>query len=242
MDEMIHISHQSKVLGTTQQFNGIRPIVIKDVYDIDRQIDRVRSSVHPFTLRANAPVFISSVAQPAGAMHSITKDSPLDGVTTDSLAREHMDDRQEEENEGGYEESDDEEIPVDPEIEASAYPNDPSLMQKHDRPLSEKEVSAAKFVLLAYRQYRFRRSGHFRTGFLGARDQLFIDCWEVVRKYEWRCGYYRLLFLGPLPHLLLCLQEVLSVLHADKVQKRKLIRKVKHQELENVMGQMDEVT
>jgi len=234
MDEMIHInSYQSK--SSVPNLKGTRPIIIKNAYDIDRQIDKV-PSVHTSNLRVDAAVFTPTVIQPA------TLPSTVLPSETDTLSEQRPRDTQDEENEGEYEESDGEEIPVDPESEAEAYPNDSSLTQKHDEPPSEQQLAAAKVVLLAYRRYHFRRQGHSRTGFAAVRDQLFVDCWEVVQKLKWPCGYYRCLVLGPLPHALLCVQEIISIMHADKAKKKKRMGKVMHQELEDVMVQINEVT
>ena len=54
-------------------------------------------------------------------------------------------------------------------------------------------------------------------------------------------SYYRKLFRGPLPHLLVCLEGMKDYLHAAKKRAAKRTREVKHEELDAVMEKQQEL-
>jgi hypothetical protein len=95
--------------------------------------------------------------------------------------------------------------------------------------LTEQEIHAATVILRAYRSAIYRRQGRPKAGLPKARARLYALYWEEARNIQWRNGgsYYRKLFLGPLPHLLLCVQEIgkHAKLDKDRVKKKTLIAK-----------------
>lgn len=52
-------------------------------------------------------------------------------------------------------------------------------------------------------------------------------------------SYYKKLYLGPLPHLLLCLEQILIDLNAQKRLVIKRLRMVEHQEIDRMMEKED---
>jgi hypothetical protein len=59
---------------------------------------------------------------------------------------------------------------------------------------------------------------------------------------DWPHGrYYRMLFLGPLPHVLVCLSWVHSFLVGAKDKAKKRLNVAAHQELDDVMKKMTEL-
>ena len=85
---------------------------------------------------------------------------------------------------------------------------------------TEQEIHAATVILRAYRLAMSRRQGRPKAGLPEARAQLYALYQEEARNIQWCNGgsYYRKVFLGPLPHLLLCVQEIEK--HGKSVKER----------------------
>ncbi|KAG2339063.1 hypothetical protein BDR05DRAFT_1062385, partial [Suillus weaverae] len=68
-----------------------------------------------------------------------------------------------------------------------------------------------------------------------------MTCLKEMQSSEWRPNYYQLLFLGPLPHLLACLEQGIALTHAAKVTTKDL-NEVSHEKLEELGRQRSEIT
>ncbi|KAG2160213.1 uncharacterized protein EDB93DRAFT_46990 [Suillus bovinus] len=104
---------------------------------------------------------------------------------------------------------------------------------------SEEQDRAAHTIQCAYRYYIWRRSGSAVDAEINA---IFTTCLKETRSSEWRPSYYRLLFLGPLPHLLACLERGITLTHAVKEKTKDLLNMVSHEELEKLGKQRSEIT
>ncbi|KAG1829531.1 hypothetical protein DFJ58DRAFT_737313 [Suillus subalutaceus] len=109
---------------------------------------------------------------------------------------------------------------LDPVLDESLHSNRPSKEQ--DR--------AAHRIQYAYRCHVSHRSGSAVDVEI---DAIFRTCLKETRSSEWRPSYYRLLFLGPLPHLLACLEQGITLTHAAKA-KMKDLSEVSHEKLEEL--------
>ncbi|KAG2034062.1 hypothetical protein BDR03DRAFT_993883 [Suillus americanus] len=103
---------------------------------------------------------------------------------------------------------------------------------------SEEQDWAARRIQRAYRFHIRHRSGSAVDVEI---DAIFRTCLKETQSSEWRPSYYRLLFLGPLPHLLACLRQGVALTHAAKL-KTKDFNKVSHENLEELGRQRSKMT
>ena len=106
---------------------------------------------------------------------------------------------------------------------------------------SEEQLAAAKTIQLAYHHLLQRRKKGNESDLAVKRNRFFLECWNTSEKIQWQRRQYRHLFLGPLPHLLLCLEKANT--HAFHMKKRikKRINNVQHRELDEAWTKMTEV-
>jgi hypothetical protein len=86
---------------------------------------------------------------------------------------------------------------------------------------SDEEIQAARLIQATYRRVLSRRNGRAKAGLAASRTVIYEACCAEARKMEWPRKYYRLLFLGPLVHALLCL----DVIQADVASQKKVVQK-----------------
>ncbi|KAG2096334.1 uncharacterized protein F5147DRAFT_839983 [Suillus discolor] len=96
---------------------------------------------------------------------------------------------------------------------------------------SAEEEEAARKIQNTYRRYVRRRSSRAVNAEI---DATFMTCLKETQSPEWRSGYYSLLFLGPLPHLLVCLERGIALTHAVKAKTKGLFNKESHEKLEEL--------
>ena len=106
---------------------------------------------------------------------------------------------------------------------------------------SEEQLAAAKTIQLAYHHLLQRRKKGNESDLAVKRNRFFLECWNTSEKIQWHRRRYRHLFLGPLPHLLLCLEKANT--HAFHMKKRikKRINNVQHRELDEARTKMTEI-
>ena len=73
-----------------------------------------------------------------------------------------------------------------------------------------------------------------KTAAEASRASLFDACLAESKTMEWPHNYYRLLFLGPLPHVLVCIGGVQSYAVGAKEKAKKRWSTASHQELEDI--------
>jgi hypothetical protein len=106
---------------------------------------------------------------------------------------------------------------------------------------SEEQIHAARVIQIAYRKLLRRRRKSTKSALEVSRASFFDACLEESLKMEWPNGiYYRLLFLGPLPHVLVCLSAAHSWAIDTKTRNKKKLKVALHQELENVGKRLTE--
>jgi len=103
---------------------------------------------------------------------------------------------------------------------------------------SEEEEKSAHKIQKAYRRYVRRRSSRAVNAEI---DATFMACLKETQSSEWRQGYYSLLFLGPLPHLLVCLERGIALTHTAKAKTKGLLNKESHERLEELGRQRSEI-
>ncbi|KAG2048320.1 hypothetical protein BDR06DRAFT_920603 [Suillus hirtellus] len=108
-----------------------------------------------------------------------------------------------------------------PDLDESLRTNGPSV----------EEQEAARNIQNVYRRYVRRRSSRAVNAEI---DAIFMACLKQTQSPEWCPGYYSLLFLGPLPHLLVCLERGIALTHAAKTKTKVLFNKESHEKLEEL--------
>ncbi|KAG2048327.1 hypothetical protein BDR06DRAFT_976091 [Suillus hirtellus] len=96
---------------------------------------------------------------------------------------------------------------------------------------SAEEEEAARKIQNAYRCYVRRRSSCAVNPEI---DAIFMTCLKETQSPGWYPGYYSLLFLGPLPHLLVCLERGIALAHAAKAKTEGLFHAESHEKLEEL--------
>lgn len=129
----------------------------------------------------------------------------------------------------GTEDMDDVVTSLDPVPDESLRSNGPS----------EEQHCAARRIQDVYRYYVWRHSGSAIDAEI---DAIFTACLKETRFSKWRPSYYRLLFLGPLPHLLACLEQGIALTHTAKVKTKDLLKEAFHERLEELGRQRSEIT
>ena len=110
-------------------------------------------------------------------------------------------------------------------------------------PPSEEQINATLTFQTAYRKLLKRRRKSTKSTLEATRASFFDACLEESLKMEWPNGiYYRLLFLGPLPHVLVCLSAAHSWAIDTKARNKKRLKVALHQELEDVGKRLTEHT
>lgn len=110
-------------------------------------------------------------------------------------------------------------------------------------PPSEEQIHATRIIQIAYRKLLRRRHKSTKSALEASRASFFDECLKESLKMEWPNGiYYRLLFLGPLPHVLACLSVAHSWAFDTKARNKERLTVALHQELEDVLKRLTEHT
>jgi hypothetical protein len=112
----------------------------------------------------------------------------------------------------------------------------PDESLRSNRP-SEEQDWAARRIQYAYCFHIWHHSGSALDAEI---DAIFRRCLKETQSSEWHPSYYRLLFLGPLPYLLACLEHGITLIYAAKA-KTKDLSKVSHEKLEELGRQRSEI-
>lgn len=108
-------------------------------------------------------------------------------------------------------------------------------------PSTEKLHAAMTFATF-YRRRTERQSGRKKKTSEETRLRIYATFLEESKKFESSHRYYRLLFLGPLPHLFAVVESIKNHLHDAKNNAKKKLNIVQHLELENMGSSLTEIT
>ncbi|KDQ58729.1 hypothetical protein JAAARDRAFT_155337 [Jaapia argillacea MUCL 33604] len=103
---------------------------------------------------------------------------------------------------------------------------------------SEQHVQAARTLQVIFRRTRSKHRKAPRLGLPSARAQIFSAYLDASQHMIWPENYYRLLFLGPLPHIVLCLEQSQAHIQTSKQKAKKRLKSAEHQELDEVSEQL----
>ena len=234
-DEMVQLCHESKTLRVVP---SVRKIVYRNVKDIPFHLRNPHLPLKS-TLRADAIPF-KPAARPIPLSTDNTKDTK-DDVVHESISN------------SSPEEPDDTAVPTVPNEEehedkaleaaaSSEFVDVPQAIDLASASPSDKELHAAQLIKSTYKRILSRRNGAAKRGLAASRAAIYDVCYAETQKMDWPNRTYRLLFLGPLVHALLCL----DVVHADVASLKKGIKKRLHaaayQELEELGKKQTKLT
>ncbi|KAI6094857.1 hypothetical protein EDD16DRAFT_1502638 [Pisolithus croceorrhizus] len=110
---------------------------------------------------------------------------------------------------------------------------------------TDKEKSAARLIQHIYRQHRQKQKRRLERSSLEAeRSAIFVACLKHAQTSGFAQGFYRLLYLGPLPHLLLALKKGVNIATFVKATTKipGLLLKEGHERLEELGRQRSEIS
>ena len=212
LDEMVQVFHESRKNQTPPR-NGIRRIIYKTVADVPRLLDTTQP-VLISNLRVDAPEFIPKPRLP---------EVPIAGEAEPEQEIE--------------EEEEDSEI-----IYATADTITIAALPDTNEPPSKELICAAVTFQTHYRKLlRLKRKAMKKKPLDTCRTKCFEDCLKESANIEWpNKSFYRLLFLGPLPHALTCLAIAETWVYDNKMRNKDRFTKAKHEELEDVQKRLTE--
>ncbi|TBU23105.1 hypothetical protein BD311DRAFT_674657 [Dichomitus squalens] len=104
------------------------------------------------------------------------------------------------------------------------------------------EIIAATTIAEAYRQHILRKEKRVkRKSSEEVRRRIFESFLAEAERMEWPHRYYRMLFLGPIPHLYIVVESMKNHLHEARSSERKRFNIVRHLELEKVQSALTQL-
>jgi hypothetical protein len=230
MDEMINILHASRVTYPLHPLAGVRRVVYNTRDEIPTLLLDTATSADVLSLRLeDSPSLSTHDSDHFG--HNNTAGVLLGPVAV-------IDDDEKLHGDGG----DAEELEVDQGADVDTVSDSADMPQALESVApSEEECYAASVIQLAYRRALARRRGSPKDGLPEARSRFFTIYYKQSREMEWPNRYYRLLFLGPIPHILLCLDAVETHTHELKGKTKERLQQVRHMELEQLGGRLTQI-
>ncbi|THH32624.1 hypothetical protein EUX98_g1581 [Antrodiella citrinella] len=214
LDEWIHLKAEKFVQAPLKPFQGVRIVLFKELADI------------PILLKGGTPVGqkLRAEAEPFVPRFAVLANSQVDDQDDDEPEEEAMAD-----DAGGITHAED--------LDAAASSIDAGRVEQTDVAPTEEEIKAAQKIQKLYRRW-LRRSKFVTTASSDSRARWFLGNLEASKTLSLRVEYRRL-FLGPLPHALVCLEKIyMSAQSMRKVALRRL-KTAQHRELEEAVEQVD---
>jgi hypothetical protein len=255
MDCIVQLYHENRIHGPIPQ--GVRRILFKTLDQIPSLLGFTGQSISALELDQRTG---TAPPVPSHALMSRVDELPQDatllgmqrGVTSGAATHttNHMSDQftgQDTRNmiavaeETVQAEDAAEELELDPTVDAETLAqsmNTTRVQHVVDAP-SQEQIEAACVIQTMYRRNLLRRHRGTRTKLSEARRRFFIECWAESEKMTWPHRYYRLLFLGPLPHLLLCLERANTVAFESKVKAKRDLFSATNLQIEHAQKTMN---
>lgn len=215
LDEMIQLYHASEVANGKRPTAGTRRVIYQNIADVPRLLD---GSISFSNLRPDAPAFVPKprIAETPAAEDDAEPETEEPEVDTSKIV--------------------DTTASVES-ITVTELPEDNTTLI-----LSEDRVKAITVFQTLYRKLlRHRRNVANRTALQISCNNFFDECLKESQKIEWPPGsYYRLLFLGPLPHVLVCLHAAHSWTMENKKRNKARFKTATHQDLDEVNKRLTE--
>ncbi|TBU21885.1 hypothetical protein BD311DRAFT_811916 [Dichomitus squalens] len=217
LDEMVQLHYGGKPVERKSLFN-VRRILYDRLEDIPWLLRTDGSGAASIGLRADAPSFVPAVA-------------------ARSTVQPEEEDPEEPPAEDG--ENDVPEQVVDVEHVAQAI--DADYATAAPTAPTAKDIAAATTIAEAYQRYiakkRVKRRSSEET-----RRRIFATFSAQAGKMDWPHRYYRMLFLGPIPHLYMAVESLKNHLYEARNTARKRFVVAKHLELESMQLSLTQLT
>jgi hypothetical protein len=248
MDEMIQLFHAGRIQGPQFPARGMRHVFFNDLGEIAVLLDPTSQSTY---LQSEMGRYLppgddsrrSHIVEAQTVISNIRMDTsscvkPTSG-NNDNNAMNTVD--QDMNGSVEVEEDEYERLELDPAMNAELLTHS---MESYDAAIgpSEEQIKAAVTVQTRYRSIVSRRRG-IRNTLADVRSRLFMECYTESGNIDWqhkgqRAPHYRHFFLGPLPHLLLCLEQAKTFAYESKNKAKRHLSEGGHQELEAVQTKM----
>jgi len=98
----------------------------------------------------------------------------------------------------------------------------------------QEEIQAVSIIQRAYRRWLSRRRAVSKQGLSSLRSHFFTLCLKESHEIVWTKSTYKRIFLGPLPHVLLCLNIAHENAQLEKTRIKKGLRDADHEHLEEL--------
>lgn len=168
-----------------------------------------------------------------GTYHAHTLNPEAEPFVPRLLAQGQAAGNEEEEADGGS--GGDEGIDHTIDIETAALSIDAGRLEEPSVPVTEEELAAAEVFLVAYRRLLSRREA---ASLPDARTRWYTRCLEITQKFKMRLKY-RVMFLGPLPHALVCLEKANTDVYSMKKKANRRLKVTEHEQLEEATEQFN---
>lgn len=222
-----------KILGADQP--GIFDVVVPPAQIAARSMQIQSRGVGPSTIPLPAAIDASRAASEAlqvtSEAHPVTSGSPAQELDGEILENETEQDAVVMELEPQAASDVDDITRAIDSGEVNSAPEAPSLQ----------EVEAANTIVACYRRYSSRMSSGKRKTYEVMKRRLYTAFREEAKKTSWPHTFYRLLFLGPLPHLLAVVEAMKNSLYEAKNSAKQRLNSVQHLELETVGSSLTEI-
>ena len=225
LDELIQLKDSTRTKELTHSIRGVRFVQYNDPSDIIPVMNGEEVKSPPKSkLRPEAAPFIPARSREPE-------------VNIDDEEDDEEDDDDDEPTEAQQEEDAGIDHSVD--LDAVAQKVDAARVEQVFAPPTEDEIRAARLISSFYRRSRSHKQDKPKKGLPVVRYRWFIAC--QAKSPDMR-RFYRLLFLGPLPHALVCAEKLDE--YSNDVRKKALLRMqvAMDAELEKVKTEVDNAT
>ena len=211
---MIQLYHALEAVSANPPLRGIRRVVFKRIADVPLLLD---GSMSFSNLRPDAPAFVPKPR--------VADTAPLEDET--------------------------DQVPEEPEADTSASgalnatatvePIAVAELPESNLPPSEEQIKAASFLQAMYRRRQRRKTKTNKAPLHVWLKRCFKQCLTESSKMEWpQRSHYRFMFLGPLPHVLACINTAHSWVMDNKQRNKDKFKTALHQDLEEVAKRLTE--
>ncbi|KAG2023736.1 hypothetical protein CC2G_001355 [Coprinopsis cinerea AmutBmut pab1-1] len=230
LDDLVVLCDESKPANKPPPSNVTR-VTFKSIDDIRRALGSHTSTATILSsLRADAPAFVPKFKQVS------TQGTPARGNAS-------QDGAEQEEAEGEQEEAIDR-PEADTKIIDSRDVVVANTAKSVAREVTPEELAVARRFLKGYRRRLLQRKlEKKKTTIEASCDSIFHVCLKHAEGMEWpNGGYYRMLYLGLVPHLLVCVNAVQTYAQGAKSKAKKRLLKEEKQDLDDLNKRMNDLS
>ncbi|KAH7926210.1 hypothetical protein BV22DRAFT_1063475 [Leucogyrophana mollusca] len=238
INDVVHLVHKSRSSGVLRA-SHVPKLVYGNVEEIPGLLSKHLAAARS-NLRPEAPSFVpNSTLSSQGQSQKEPSINPMQVDLEGDLPATEGDDTAA---------IDGEAVPTGQEVQIDRAADVDSYVHAVDEVLvqpnapSEEETHAACVLQAIYRRRLDRRHRSVRSGLAAERHAFFEECLKRVEATEWSSSYYRFLYLGPLPHLLVCLERGITITHDTKRKIKGRLNKDTYDRIEELGKQRTELT